>query len=124
MVVISVKHALAILGLSICGASYAERIDLRLAGQQGDHYFFTVPKTHILDEAFLLKTAEGFCSSKIHCYVHFWEAGKAAPKAFPLSAQEAGTEVASYMSNKRTGKKEMLWRCTLFPKASKGKCFS
>lgn len=105
-------------------AANAERIDIKLTGQQGDHYFFTVPKSHILNQAYLMQAAEGFCANKTFCYLHFWEAGKAAPKRLPLSDTEAKHEVAGYVSNQRTGKKQMLWRCALFPKATKDECFS
>ena len=102
----------------------AEKIDLKLVGQQGDMYFFTIPKSHISDQAFLLRTAEGFCFNKTFCYAQFWEAGKASPKRFPLTEKESALMVASYTSNQRTGKKQMLWKCSIFPKESKDSCFS
>ncbi|MEQ6473868.1 hypothetical protein [Comamonas sp. wu1-DMT] len=105
-------------------SAHAEKINLQLVGQQGDHYFFTVPKPQIRDQAFLLRTAEGYCFNKAFCYVHFWETGTASPRKFPLAPKEVSSEVASYTSNQRTGKKQMLWRCSIFPKATKDECFS
>ena len=120
----NIKYALMALLAASIGNAYAERIDLKLVGQQGDHYFFTVPKSHILDKQFLMRSAQGFCGNKTFCYTHYWEAGKASPTKFPLTDKEARTEVASYVSNQRTGKKQMLWKCTLFPGVSKDECFS
>lgn len=102
----------------------AERVDIKLVGQQGDMYFFTAPKPYITDQDYLLKAAQGFCFNKAFCYVQFWESGKATPKRFPLTTKESDLMVASYISNQQTGKREMRWKCSLFPRETKDTCFS
>lgn len=115
---------IAWLSATIATPAIAEKIDLKMTGQQGDNYFFTVPKSHATNQEYLLNVSKGMCFNKTYCYIHIWEAGTAAPTRFPLTDREVKAQIASYTSNKRTGKEAMLWSCKKFPKTPKSACFS
>jgi hypothetical protein len=85
--------------------AYAERVDLQMVGQQGDHYFFTLPASHIKDQAYMTNVAKQFCSNKTFCYLGFWRAGKAVPKSFPLSDRQSREQIATYRQTSERGRR-------------------
>lgn len=106
------------------GAAFAERVDLKLVGQQGDHYFFSLPGSHAKNQAYITHVATQFCSYKTFCYVGFWQAGKSVPKRFPFTDGQVKAQLATYRQNKNTGHVVLLWNCKQFPKEPESKCFS
>ena len=113
-----------VLFLTLSVDALAEKTDLKLTGSQGVHHFFTLSEPWASDQAYIEKVAEGICSNKPICFAHFWVAGTAAPRGFPLSDAEVGREIAAFNHNKHTGARRMLWKCSKFPRESTKTCFS
>lgn len=106
----------------IVNSSFAEKIDLKLTGQKGDYFLFTVPKNN-LTKQYLRSVVDGICNSRAHCYVMFWQKGEASPKKIPLTDKEVSLMVASYRQNKSTKLQEMIWSCSRFSDTPKDMCF-
>lgn len=104
-----------------CNA-HAERIDLKLLGQSGDHLFMSVPKSHAANQAYLTQVARNMCMLKNHCYVKIWEAGKHAAKKFPLTDAQLKHQLVSYDQNNYTNLQRWLWNCEKFPGTPKEQC--
>lgn len=102
----------------------AEKTDIELIGQQGVHYFFVVSKPWILDASYIEHAARSFCADKVICFAHFWERGTPAPRRLPMTDAQDRAEMAVFRVNKNTGHSEMLWRCGVYPNATKKNCFS
>jgi|GEM_PF-3564208 len=114
-----------VFGLVLFSAcALAEKTDIKLTGQQGVHYFFTLSEPWASDQPYIENVAKSFCHDKPICFAHFWVAGKAAPKGFPLTDYEAKTEIAAYNHNQHRGVVRMLWSCGKFPKEPASTCFS
>lgn len=123
MLKICLAGAAAVAALTAITTAHAGRVDLKLTGQQGDHYFFTVPASHAQDQAYIGNVAKQFCSNKTFCYLGFWKAGASAPKRFPLTDRQSREQVATYRQNRNTGSTVMLWNCRQFPKEPSSRCF-
>lgn len=104
--------------------AFAEKINLEVSGHQGDHIFMLIPKSHIKNKDYIQKVAEGMCLKKVSCYVSFWQKGQASPTKFPLTDEQVESQIASYKQNDRTGRKEMIWKCSRFPGTPTSACFS
>jgi hypothetical protein len=103
--------------------SFAERIDLKLTGQQGDYYLFTIPKDNLTKE-YALHVINGICSNKKHCFVMIWQKGQANPKKIPLTDKEVKLLAVNYRQNEYTNLKKIYWDCKRFPETPKDECWS
>lgn len=114
--------AAAVLCLGAMSA-HAEKTDLKLTGSQGVNFFFTISNPWASDKKYILNTAERFCADKPVCIAHFYLAGTAAPKGFPLNDSEVDAEIATYNKNKNTGLNRILWSCSKFQGEPSSSCF-
>ena len=107
----------------IAGISQAEQTDLKLTGQQGVHYFFTVSSPWANDPKYIKNVLMNFCYDKEICITHIWNKKDANPKKLPFSDKEVELELATFQHNKNTGRNELLWNCKKFPGEKLTNCF-
>lgn|SRR5690606_23840307 len=103
--------------------SQAEQTDLKLSGQQGVHYFFTLSSPWVDDPKYIENVFRNFCSNKTICITHIWKNGEASPKALPFTDKEVDLELATFQHNKNTGRSELLWNCKRFKGKELKNCF-
>lgn len=104
--------------------AFAEKIDLRFLGSQGDYIFMSVPASHAKNKAYIEHVAKGMCLNKTHCYVGIWENGKNAAARLPMTDAQVRSQLAQYDYNRQTGRDRLLWNCKMFKDAPKNECFS
>lgn len=115
---------LLFVGLSlIIGVAQSGETDLKLTGQQGVHYFFTLSTPWVDDPKYIEKVFHNFCADKTICITHIWKNGEASPKGLPLTNKEVELELATLQHNKNTGRNELLWNCKRFKGAKLKDCF-
>lgn len=110
------------LALAASGA-YADKIDMRHLGSQGDYVFMSLPASHARDKAFIERTARGMCAGKNHCYVLFWENGKGGATRLPMTDGQVKSQLAQYDFNRYTKRDRFLWNCAQFKGTPKDQCF-
>ena len=104
--------------------AHAERIDLKLIGQQGQGvFFFTIPKSHSANQTYIKHVAESMCAGREFCQAMFWVEGSAAARKLPMNQKALDAQIAQYNSNKHSRLKQMLWSCKHFPQTPKSACF-
>lgn len=109
--------------LTLTPTALAEKTDLKLSGQQGVHYFFTVSAPWSSNPVYIENVFRSFCSDKRVCITHIWQSNEASPKKLPLSDKEVSSELATFQSNKNTGRSELLWNCKRFKGKNLNNCF-
>ena len=122
-VCMSSKYLLIFFSLLFSCSAYAEKTDLKLTGQQGVHYFFTLSSPWVDDPIYIESVFRNFCSSKAICITHMWKTGEAKPAGFPLSDKEVARELATLQHNANTGRNELLWNCKRFKGKTLKNCF-
>lgn len=107
----------------LSGIAHAEKTDLKLTGQQGVHYFFTLSSPWADNPEYIEKVFNSFCSDKEICITHIWKKGEVAPRKLPFTDKEVELELATLQHNKHSGKNELLWNCKRFKTKKLKNCF-
>ena len=118
-----VKQLIIITLIMASGIAHAEKTDLKLTGQQGVHYFFTLSSPWVDDPEYIEKVFRNFCHDKVICITHIWKTGEATPKKLPFTDNEVELELATFQQNKNTGRNNLLWNCQRFKNKELKNCF-